>query len=107
MLKLNNFSKYIEHFGDAASTEQFQSLRNKIDKILPNTARAVRYASNKILIILPEVFESDLHDLEDSIKFSVEETFKNKDKIDVGPEISVIDCSDESKGFLTLLSLIE
>ncbi len=107
MLKLNNLSKYREHFGDAASTEQFQSLRDKIGKLLPNTARAVRYASNKILIILPEVFESDLHDLEDSIKFAVEETFKNKDKIDAGPEISVIDCSDESRGFLSLLSLIE
>ncbi len=107
MVKLTNISKYIKKFGDSTATEKLSSLYEKISVLLPNTASALRYGTTKVLLILPEVFENDINDLKNSITFSVREIFANSDHINIGAEISSVDCSDEKNGLLTLLNLIE
>ncbi len=107
MLKFKNLPKYMTEFGDRASSDKISEFRDKIVNLCPNTSSVIRYSGDKILIVLPELFDSDLNDIKNSILNASREFFKNDKRINIGTEISIVDCSDEKKGLVTLLHSIE
>ena len=74
---------------------------------MPNTGSLLRYGTSSLLLVLPEIFDNDINDLKNSITLSVREIFANSDHLNIGTEISTLDCSDEKTGLLTLLNLLE
>jgi GGDEF domain-containing protein len=107
MLKFSNISKYIKKAGDQDASGKLALVRDRISAFLPNTASVLRYGTARLLLILPEVFDNDLNELKNSITRLTREIFANSDRINIGAEISMVDCSDEKNGLLTLLNQIE
>ena len=107
MVKLSNLSKYIKKYGDSLASGKISALHEKISVLMPNTGSLLRYGTSSLLLVLPEIFDNDINDLKNSITLSVREIFANSDHLNIGTEISTLDCSDEKTGLLTLLNLLE
>jgi GGDEF domain-containing protein len=107
ILKLKNISKLISRSGDITALDKISELQDKITSLIPNTAKVIKYSSDRILIVLPEIFGSDLNEIKRSVKSLTRGLFKNNYGINIGAEISMVDCSDERKSLLSLLCSTE
>lgn len=107
MLKLKNFSKYIDLHGAQEASQRFEKMRADIRTRLPENTSVVRYSLNRLLFIMPGLIESDADDLKSQILRSALDAFRDSKKIDIGADLLLSGFPADGNGSLELLNLIE
>lgn len=107
MARLANYRKYLEFYGSGETFRRIADFADRVRQALPASGSAIRYNSNRILVILPAIPDSDLEDARDSIITAAAEVFKNEKEIDIGLDLLTAGYPDTSEDRYALLTLLE
>ncbi len=107
MLKLKNFSKYIQFYSGNTAYQKLDNFNETLLKELPLTSTVIRYTAGSILIILPAIAESDLDDIKNRIYQAARNEFDNDRQINVEADILTASYPDDGEDKMSLLNMIE
>lgn len=107
MLKLKNYSKYIDLHGAQEASQRFSQMCEDLRSRLPDNATPVRYSLNRLLFIMPGMIESEMDDLKSLILRSALDAFRDSKKIDIGADLLLSSFPSSGSSSIELLNLIE
>lgn len=107
MARLANYRKYLEFYGSSETFRRIAEFADRVRQALPASGSALRYSSNRVLVILPAIPDSDLEDTRDAIVTAAAEIFRNEKEIDIGLDLLSAGYPDTSEDRYALLTLLE
>ncbi len=106
MLTLQNLKEYQKNHGYKTAYDRLEDFSSKLMSQLPPNSNMIRYTSQKFLLFLPAIPETDLEDLKAGITRLCETEF-SKEQISLNPQILTVTYPQDCDDHYAILSRIE